>query len=207
MVGLNAAATWSGCTSQVSSLIDSQMLSLHLLQALLPQRQRPCHSLSVHARRPAWQEQGQHSRPNAPPPSLLRSSRFLPSVCPKCIFKRVPPIFVFIHPMLPQCSGAWVLLYTVEAAAIASLMSRNTGKTQPDINTALSALPSRKMFPAPLTPVKDALAHTLAAGANTLAPGNTAAAAVLSAAAASIAEQQAQESATPLELVAAPPGG
>jgi hypothetical protein len=62
------------------------------------------------------------------------------------------------------------------------------------------------MFPAPLTPIKDALAHTLAAGANTLAPSSTAAAAVLSAAAAGLAEQQAEQAAAPLELVAAPPG-
>jgi hypothetical protein len=98
-----------------------------------------------------------------------------------------------------------VLLYTVEAAAIATL-SRNAGKADTELSTALSALPSRKMFPAPLTPVKDALAHTLAAGANTLAPSSAAAAAVLSAAAAGLAEQQASQAATPLELVAAPPG-
>jgi hypothetical protein len=99
-----------------------------------------------------------------------------------------------------------VLLYTVEAAAIASLMSRDAGKADTELSTALSALPSRKMFPAPLTPIKDALAHTLAAGANTLAPSSTAAAAVLSAAAAGLAEQQAEQAAAPLELVAAPPG-
>ena len=99
-----------------------------------------------------------------------------------------------------------MLLYTVEAAAIASLMAHNAGKADTELSTALSALPSRKMFPAPLTPVKDALAHTLAAGANTLAPSSAAAAAVLSAAAAGLAEQQAEQAAAPLELVAAPPG-
>lgn len=109
------------------------------------------------------------------------------------------PAFIAASP----CSGAWILLYAVEAAAIVSLMNRNPGKSaETELSTALSALPSRKMFPSTLTPVKDALAHTLAAGASAAATTSV----VLSAAAANIAEQQAIEAATPAQLVAAPPG-
>jgi hypothetical protein len=99
-----------------------------------------------------------------------------------------------------SCSGAWILLYAVEAAAIVSLMNRNPSQAQStELNSALSALPSRKMFPAPLTHVKDAIANTLSAATT----GSTLAAATIAGA---IAEQQSQDSAAPAQLVAAPPG-
>jgi hypothetical protein len=79
-------------------------------------------------------------------------------------------------------------------------MNRNPSQGQAtELSSALSALPSRKMFPAPLTPVKDALANTLSAATT----GGTLAAATIAGA---IAEQVAQDSVAPAQLVAAPPG-
>jgi hypothetical protein len=98
-----------------------------------------------------------------------------------------------------------------------SLANRNTpgASTGKDANSidaswlssALSSLPSRKMFPAPLTPVKDALAHTLAgATAAAASPSGSSVPVSTTAADSAIAWELAQQAAAPAQLVAAPPG-
>lgn len=134
-----------------------------------------------------------------------------------------PPCF-FYHHHLPSLhsptpktnSGAWVLLYAVEAAAIMSLINRNPDKTNSsqalpaDLSSALSALPSRSMFPSSLTPVKDALAHTLAAGATAVGANSSSPLsstdAVVASTAAAIAATTAAAAAAPSAITAAPPG-
>lgn len=124
-------------------------------------------------------------------PHLMASDPCWPVCCVLLFSRRSPAL---------SCSGAWILLYAVEAAAIVSLMNRNPDQNQAtELSSALSALPSRKMFPAPLTPVKDALANTLSAATT----GSTLAVATI---AGVIAEHQAQQAAAPAQLVAAPPG-
>lgn len=108
-----------------------------------------------------------------------------------------------------------MLLYTVEAAAIMSIMRRNPGKPSQELTEQLSGLPTlpRKMFPAAWTPMKEAVALTLAKSAaaaasdTPLSSSDQVAGAVLAAASAGeIADAQAIASAAPQQLVAAPPG-
>jgi hypothetical protein len=102
----------------------------------------------------------------------------------------------------------------VEAAAIMGVMSRNPNRPANELLQQINGWPllPRKIFPASLTPVKDALSHTLAATASTTATAastnGAAAAAILSSAAAGdlAAAQAAAAAASPLAVTAAPPG-
>lgn len=140
--------------------------------------------------------------------------------CPACCSPPSPPSPPSSHPTNPNNhSGAWILLYAVEAAAIVALANRNTpggatGATKATdplgidaswLSSALSSLPSRKMFPAPLTPVKDALAHTLA-GATAAASTSSGGIPSTTTADSALAWELAQQAAAPAQLVAAPPG-
>lgn len=109
----------------------------------------------------------------------------------------------------------WLVLYTVEAAAIMSVMRSNPDKPFQELATQLSGLPTlpRKIFPQAWTPVKEALTHTLAKSAaaaateSALSSTDAVASAVLNAVAAGdIAEAQGIASAAPQQLVAAPQG-
>jgi hypothetical protein len=112
------------------------------------------------------------------------------------------------------CSGAWLLLYVGEAAAIMGVMSRNPNQPANELTQQISGWPllPSKIFPASLTPVKDALSHTLAAtsgtaAASTPSSSTAAAAAILSSAAAGdLAAAQAAAAAAPAAIMAAPPG-
>eukprot|EP00878_Enallax_costatus_P003488 GHUV01003701.1.p1 GENE.GHUV01003701.1~~GHUV01003701.1.p1 ORF type:complete len:521 (+),score=199.28 GHUV01003701.1:1499-3061(+) len=110
----------------------------------------------------------------------------------------------------------WLLLYTVEAAAIMSVMRSNPGKPFQELTTQLSGIPTlpRKIFPQSWTPMKEAVALTLAKSAAaashdiaTLSSTDAVAAAVLAAATTGdIADAQAIAAAAPQQLVAAPQG-
>jgi hypothetical protein len=95
------------------------------------------------------------------------------------------------------------------------VMSRNPNKPANELLQQINGWPllPRKIFPASLTPVKDALSHTLAAtsataSSTTVSSANGAAAAAIlsSAAAGDLAAAQAAASAAPVAITAAPPG-
>jgi flavin-dependent dehydrogenase len=101
----------------------------------------------------------------------------------------------------------------VEAAAIMGVMNRNPNKPANELLQQINGWPllPRKIFPASLTPVKDALSHTLAAtsatAASTTASSGNAAATILGlAAAGDLAAAQAAAAAAPFAITAAPPG-
>jgi hypothetical protein len=114
-----------------------------------------------------------------------------------------------------SCSGSWLLLYAVEAAAIMSMMTTHPDKPFAELAETLSGLPllPRKFFPQSLLPVKEVVASTLAAttAAATVeqvstAEGRAAAQIMAATAAGDLAEAQAAAAAAPAQLVAAPEG-
>ncbi|WIA22778.1 hypothetical protein OEZ86_009732 [Tetradesmus obliquus] len=110
--------------------------------------------------------------------------------------------------------GAWLLLYVVEAAAIMGVMSRNPNQPANELLQQINGWPllPRKIFPASLTLVKEALSNTLEFATSATAAGpsssSTAAAAAIlnSAAAGDIAAAAAAAAAAPSAITAAPPG-
>jgi hypothetical protein len=95
------------------------------------------------------------------------------------------------------------------------VMSRNPNKPANELLQQINGWPllPRKIFPASLTPVKDALSHTLAAtsataSSTTVSSANGAAAAAIlsSAAVGDLAAAQAAASAAPMAITAAPSG-
>ncbi|KAF6265516.1 hypothetical protein COO60DRAFT_1623882 [Scenedesmus sp. NREL 46B-D3] len=142
----------------------------------------------------------------------LAGSGALPSPFTAGALQAFSPNFIADHAV---AIGAWLLLYVVEAAAIMGVMSRNPNQPANELLQQVSGWPllPRKIFPASLTAVKDALSHTLAAtSANAASPtssssSSAAAAAILSSAAAGdLAAAQAIAAAAPSAITAAPPG-
>jgi phenylpropionate dioxygenase-like ring-hydroxylating dioxygenase large terminal subunit len=142
----------------------------------------------------------------------LAESGAMPAIFSTGAFQQFSPAYIADHAV---AIGMWLVLYTVEAAAIMSVMRSNPDKPFQELGTQLSGLATlpRKIFPQAWTPVKEALTHTLAKSAavaanDTAIPSSDAVAgAVLSAAVAGdIAQAQGIAAAAPQQLVAAPTG-
>eukprot|EP00882_Tetradesmus_deserticola_P000142 GHRQ01000160.1.p1 GENE.GHRQ01000160.1~~GHRQ01000160.1.p1 ORF type:complete len:682 (+),score=313.23 GHRQ01000160.1:310-2355(+) len=142
----------------------------------------------------------------------LAGSGALPSPFTAGALQACSPNFIADHAV---AIGAWLLLYVVEAAAIMGVMSRNPNKPANELTQQISGWPllPRKIFPASLTSVKDALSHTLATSASAASPNGSsssttvAAASVLNAVSAGdLATAQAIAAAAPSAITAAPPG-
>ncbi|KAF8066301.1 SAE2 [Scenedesmus sp. PABB004] len=137
----------------------------------------------------------------------LAASGALPSPFSSGAAQQFSPAFFADHAV---AIGAWVLLYAVEAAAIMGVIRANPDRAPEAAAAGVrgAGLLPRRLFPASLSPVRDAVAHTLAASAAATSAAAPPAHGVEAAAAAVLRAGSVSEAAAaaPAALTAAPPG-